>query len=201
MASRNMSAVRGLTKKPFSKACSRSVRSDKTDRLRLLIMTNAGALRSPNRRNTPRSVSQPSMSGISQSTNRASKGCKPCSRLLRRMSSASAPECASRTCHPKDRINVALVASATGLSSTSKVWRTTSVIGADRASGSTLSCAATGSSSSKLKVLPCPSVLASSSSLPINRTSRVEMTSPRPVPPKRRVVLASAWVKASKMRA
>jgi hypothetical protein len=65
-----------------------------------------------------------------------------------------------------------------------------------------VSAAAPGTSSpiEKLKQVPRPSSLCSTSSPPIRATSRWQITSPRPVPPKRRVVLASAWVKPWKIR-
>ena len=52
----------------------------------------------------------------------------------------------------------------------------------------------------KWNVLPLPTSLSTQIRPPISSTSRVEMASPRPVPPYRRVVEPSAWAKASKMR-
>ena len=48
----------------------------------------------------------------------------------------------------------------------------------------------------KWKVLPWPGSLSSQMRPPIRSTSREEMASPRPVPPNRRVVEPSAWLKA-----
>ncbi len=48
--------------------------------------------------------------------------------------------------------------------------------------------------------LPLPGALSTRNSPPIRSTRRLHMNRPRPVPPKRREVDASAWVKPSKMR-
>ena len=50
------------------------------------------------------------------------------------------------------------------------------------------------------KVLPWPSSLSAPISPPISSTSRLEIASPRPVPPYRRVVEPSAWVNGSNSR-
>ena len=50
------------------------------------------------------------------------------------------------------------------------------------------------------KVLPRAGSLSTSISPPISSMSRRQMTSPRPVPPKRRVVEPSAWLKGWKRR-
>ena len=52
----------------------------------------------------------------------------------------------------------------------------------------------------KWKVLPWPGALSTQILPPIICRSWREIVSPKPVPPKRRVVEPSAWVKASKMR-
>ncbi len=72
--------------------------------------------------------------------------------------------------------------------------------GAAAAAGSA-SAGASGSVMRKRNRLPSPGTLESASSPPIRATRRWLMARPRPVPPKRRVVDASACVKALKMRA
>ena len=49
-------------------------------------------------------------------------------------------------------------------------------------------------------VLPLPGSLSTPISPPISSTSRLQIASPRPVPPKRRLVEASAWENASNRR-
>ena len=56
---------------------------------------------------------------------------------------------------------------------------------------------AAGSGSSTENVLPTPGSLSTQMRPPINSTRRAEMVKPSPVPPKRRVVLVSAWVNFS----
>ena len=53
--------------------------------------------------------------------------------------------------------------------------------------------------STSVKVLPAPGVLSSSISPPSSRASSREIDSPRPVPPNLRLVVPSAWRKASKI--
>ena len=50
------------------------------------------------------------------------------------------------------------------------------------------------------KVLPWPDWLSTPISPPISSTSRLQMDRPSPVPPKRRVIPASAWVKGANSR-
>ena len=50
---------------------------------------------------------------------------------------------------------------------------------------------------SNQKVLPWPSSLWTPISPPISSTKRLQIDKPRPVPPKRRLMLASAWVKGA----
>jgi len=57
----------------------------------------------------------------------------------------------------------------------------------------------TRNGTTKWKVLPVPSVLSTSISPPILDTMPEAIESPSPVPPKRRLVLPSAWWKDSKM--
>ena len=61
------------------------------------------------------------------------------------------------------------------------------------------SSAATPTTAVKRNVLPSPGRLTTLMTPPITATSRAQMARPSPVPPKRRVVDASAWLKASKI--
>ena len=53
----------------------------------------------------------------------------------------------------------------------------------------------------KWKAVPLPGVLSTQIRPPIRSTRRAAMASPNPVPPWVRVVVPSAWAKASKMSA
>ena len=66
-------------------------------------------------------------------------------------------------------------------------------------SGAAAAVSSISSRAVKAKVLPTPSALETDRLPPIIPTSCEAMFNPRPVPPKRRVVDASAWVKASKI--
>ena len=65
--------------------------------------------------------------------------------------------------------------------------------------GRQLGISAMSSDTVKWNVLPIPGSLSTHTRPPINSTSVDEIVSPRPVPPKRRVVEPSAWRNASKM--
>ena len=61
--------------------------------------------------------------------------------------------------------------------------------------GGELSALSMSNQAVKLKTLPVPGSLFAQMSPPIISTNRFEMESPNPVPPKRRVIEPSAWVK------
>ena len=64
-----------------------------------------------------------------------------------------------------------------------------------------LAAAQTSNGTAKAKTLPLSTLLVTQMRPPISSTRRLEMVSPRPEPPNRRVVDESAWVKRSKTRA
>ena len=85
---------------------------------------------------------------------------------------------------------------ATSSTSSSRTGRCSST--AEAASGGAARARAVGRVTSNQKVEPSPSRLLTPTSPPISSTIRLQMASPRPVPPKRRETETSAWVKRSK---
>ncbi len=97
-------------------------------------------------------------------------------------------------------------------SSTTSTWRSGKVqrVGSAAATAASSEASMAGGASSSIpsrspagsirwKVVPCPNSLVATMSPPIARAKPRLIVSPSPVPPKRRVVEASAWTKGSKI--
>ena len=161
-----------------------------------------GSAVSPKSARMRRVAARPSSTGICTSISTASKACAPplstssacwpsAARVAVAPSSASARSTRSRfialssttsTCAPASRGPVATTAGA--------------------GTGAATAAAATRSSgSSNQKQLPSPGWLSAPMVPPISSTRRLQIDRPSPVPPKRRPMPASAWVKGVNKRA
>ena len=114
------------------------------------------------------------------------------------MAMASLPLAATSACQPSESTMRASSSRALALSSTIRA-RSAPISGRGGVGDGSSATTASGSRSSKEKVLPAPSTLSRCNSPPIRPTRRWQMASPSPVPPKRRVVEASACEKPLKM--
>ena len=142
-----------------------------------------------------RVVSQPSSFGMWQSI-KITSGNGACSSATR----ASSPSPASVNVQPRRMSWAVMIFWFTGLSSATSTrrWRSASSwTGAAVERGASV---AGGSGRVKWKTEPWPGALWTPMVPPMSCTRRELMASPRPEPPKRRVVEESAWVKRSKMR-
>ena len=140
-------------------------------------------------------TAKPSMPGIIASSSTSGK---PCGEPASAASAVTPSDTAEGRIRHRDSIScriarLVVLSSTTSTGSPSRLtWRD---------AGASRGMSWTSRAALKEKVAPWPGVLSTQRRPPISATSCEEMVSPRPVPPNRRAVDVSAWLKAWKMSA
>ena len=188
----NSPAANGLTMKSFMPAAIALCRSLPSAPAVSAMIGNVASRASPRMR---RVASIPSSTGICTSISTTSNACG----AAHKVSNACRPLLAVPTCAPcNSRMRLA-TSTLIWLSSTTSTRTPASAAAPGTASkapsSSSNAAEAVANGSVTMNSLPTPGSLSTAMRPPINSTRCLTIESPRPVPPKRRVMESSAWTK------